>query len=222
MANLEFGIRLLTRPVDGKYPRPWMTTSSQPGHARVFVVGNRQAKTFSVDAVGEHDRLLDALFNRNGASCRALYDSVTGGKPSPTRKNLDDLRGILEAERVTDLIETNVVCFSAPTNSMPGTNELRLGEELFRFLLGEIGPRAMIVHGAGPLARLAKLLEVNLPAAPQLYGEVVSTRVEHRLFSGRIFPVRSLGPPEWSRWSSWAPRYLQRVAQALSEELSGP
>jgi hypothetical protein len=42
MHALEAAIRGLTRPVNGQFPRPWMTTMARPEDARIFVVGYNQ------------------------------------------------------------------------------------------------------------------------------------------------------------------------------------
>ena len=64
-AKLEAAIRELTRPINGQYPRPWITSSKDPASSDVLVVGMNDAKTFPANKVGSQDRFLDALFNRN-------------------------------------------------------------------------------------------------------------------------------------------------------------
>jgi hypothetical protein len=77
---LEGSIRRLTQPVNGQYPRPWMTEMMHPEEARVFVVGYNQATGFPAEQVGDHETYIDALFNRNEKSCRKLYEKFVGMK----------------------------------------------------------------------------------------------------------------------------------------------
>jgi hypothetical protein len=89
--TLEAGIWELTRPLNDQYPRPWMTDSTDPASAKVFVIGKNQAKGFQIKSIRDHKRHIDALYNRSGETCRGLYDEITGGKPSPTRPISDYL-----------------------------------------------------------------------------------------------------------------------------------
>ena len=118
-SEFESTIAELTQPINGQYPRPWMTTLEDPTLAEVFVVGMNQAKTFSAATVGSHERYLDALFNRNGQSCRKLYDEASGGSPSPTRKNMDSLGRCLKQHGITNVLETNVICYPQHVRQHP-------------------------------------------------------------------------------------------------------
>jgi hypothetical protein len=129
MNKFEATIRDLTRPVNGQYPRPWMTKLTDPTSARVFIVGKNQAKGYPVERVGSHHRYLDTLFNRNGQSNRALYDLITGGQPSPTRENIDSLTTRLERLGVREVVETNVICYSTPLSTDLTLSEHRGGRE---------------------------------------------------------------------------------------------
>jgi hypothetical protein len=101
MNTLEASIRRLTQPVNGQFPRPWMTDMAHPEKARVFIVGRNQAKVFPAAAlVGGHEAYIDALFNRSGKSCRKLYEEMSGREgPSPTRENIYALRAPSQAWR---------------------------------------------------------------------------------------------------------------------------
>lgn len=83
--RLEFAtaIHELTKPLNDQFPRPWMTELADPLAAKVFIVGRNQAKGFHSSRL-THRRHIDALFNRNGESCRKVYDEMTGFSPSPT------------------------------------------------------------------------------------------------------------------------------------------
>ncbi len=91
-----------------------MTNMTCPEKARVFIVGANQATPFPVNMVQSHADDMDALFHRNGQDCRKLYERVRDGRPSPTRANTDRLRNGLKAHGVTDIVETNVICYARP------------------------------------------------------------------------------------------------------------
>lgn len=231
MTELEQHILELTRPLNGQYPRPWMTSMRDPQHARVFVVGRNQATGFPTDRIGSQDAYLDALFNRDGRSMRALYDelrSADGKGPSPTRQNQDRLTESLRRAGVTEVLETNVICYSTPMSSdlarREHTGGRKRGSEIFTTLLDLIRPPVLIAHGAGTHKELAGMLDVTLPDAPEsLTDGVRSTRVESRLAGERytttVFVLPSLAPPAFNRWSGWAREHLDAVALAVATEL---
>ena len=99
MNTLEASLRRLTQPVNGQFPRPWMTDMEHPEKACIFIVGYNQATGFPAGAlVGGHNAYIDALFNRNGMSCRKLYEQMRynkGRSNSKTRENVVALRGRL-------------------------------------------------------------------------------------------------------------------------------
>ena len=113
--QFEETIRNLTKPVNGQYPRPWMSEMKNPWDAEVFIVGRNQARAYDVHQVN-HKRHLDALFNRSGETCRGLYDEVCGGTPSESRNNIEALVGRLSRLGIHNTLETNVVCYSTPTS----------------------------------------------------------------------------------------------------------
>jgi hypothetical protein len=223
MCNLESGIRDFTAPVGGQYPRPWITTLQDPCDAKVFIVGMNQAKTFSVGDVDSHDLYIDALFNRNGQSCRHLYDRITRGKPSPTRCNIDDLNRRLRAHGVTAILETNVICYGTPmsadlTRPQHSAGSKR-GEELFKFIVTEIDPPVIIVHGTGAAKKLAPTLGLShLPAEPKGPDQFSMHRRSNSGNKRVVFVIPSLAPPRWNGWMAWAPDYLNRLAGRVAEE----
>ena len=99
MNTLEASLRRLTQPVNGQFPRPWMTDMEHPEKARIFIVGYNQATGFPAAALaGGRNAYIDALFNRNGMSCRKLYEQMRynkGRSNSKTRENVVALRGRL-------------------------------------------------------------------------------------------------------------------------------
>jgi hypothetical protein len=120
-AELEAAIRKRTRPINGQYPRPCITSSKDPASPEVFVVGMNDARIFLVIEVGSHDRFLDALFNRGGEDCYKLFYEMT---------SVDMKLGIistniicsLEKHQVTDVLSTNAICYSAPMSFHPEDN----------------------------------------------------------------------------------------------------
>lgn len=214
-------VRELTRPLNGQYPRPWMSKLDNPCLAEVFVVGKNQRTGYRTDEVS-HERHVAALFNQEPGGCRRLYDEVRSGLPSPTRRNLDDLVGRLEDAGVEHVLETNVICYSTPMSA-----DLRLrahvggdrrGEEIFRFLLSSIEPKALIVHGAGAVKKLGSILECDVPDPPIRVDDGLSLCRHGEML---IVAIRSLAPPEYNKWSSWAPGHVARVAQAVARHLHG-
>ena len=213
-SEFERVITNLTLPINGQFPRPWMTDLTDPLDATVFIVGKNQAKTYPETRL-DHARHLNGLFNRSGETARRIYDEITAGKRSPTRANTDNLRGLLNAAGVTRILETNVVCYSTP---MSGDLHRRQhaggaakGTEIFLALLHFIKPKVLIAHGAGTHDALAKVLGVSLPIAPTLLTDPQSATVKDMT----VFTIPSLAPPEWNKWCTWAPEFLARVATAV-------
>lgn len=218
--ELERVIRELTQPLNGQYPRPWMTGLSDPASAEVFIVGKNQAKGYPVEAVGPRDRYLDALFNRNGLTCRGLYDAITGSAPSPTRRNIDALTARLERRGVTRVLETNVICYSTPMSSDLGLAQhvggRERGQEIFRALLALIRPRVLIAHGADTIRKLERIVGMALPAPPSRPDDPVIARSEAQT----VIVLPSLAPPAYNKWSSVAAAHLDRVAGVVAAELA--
>ena len=213
--QFESIISQLTKPLNGQLPRAWMTELADPLSAKVFVVGKNQAKGYDAGRLS-HERHVDALFNRNGESCRRVYDEMTGFSPSRTRQNTDYLRLILAGHGVTQVLETNVVCYSTPMSS-----DLRLpqhhggtarGTEIFRALLHFINPKVLIAHGSGTRSMLGSLLGAKLPSPPESLSEPQPGIVKGM----KIFVIPSLAPPQWNQWHKWAGEYLQTVAKAVA------
>jgi hypothetical protein len=218
--KFELRIQELTKPLNGQYPRPWMTDLKNPMSADVFIVGKNQAKTYDASRL-THKRHLNALFNRNGESCRGLYDEMKNHKPSFTRNNIDEFRKLLERQGVCNVLETNVICYSTPMSEdlkrSGNKGGSARGTEIFENLLRYIRPRVIIVHGAGAATALGRVLG-SLPDVPKDPRQVVSTRDAE----GTIFVIPSLAPPEWNKWSQWAEPYQTKVAKAVAKELATP
>lgn len=227
MHALEAAIRGLTRPLNGQFPRPWMTTMTHPEEARIFVVGYNQATRFSIESVGSHDSYIDALFNRNGRSCRDLYARARGSRgPSPTRRNLDALHEMLASAGFADVLETNVVCYSTPMGGDMACAEHHggkaAGRAIFETILTLIRPPILIVHGVRASRELGHVLRQMLPAPAADQAAGVSTiRADAQWprdpYAPRVFVIPSLAPPAWNAWSRWAQPHLETLCQQVSD-----
>ena len=219
MDKFEEKIRELTEPINGQLPRPWMTKMRNPLEADVFIVGRNQRNPYSAIEI-LHQRHLDALFNRNGESCHGLYDEVSKGKPSPTRRNMDDLAARLNQRNIHNILETDVVCYSTPISAdlrkQANAGGARKGEEIFRYLLAEIAPTVLIVHGAGSVKHISRILKMDRLEVPRSTYEIFDVQTEHHL----VISVPSLAPPAFNRWSSWSDGYLDKVADRVREKLA--
>ena len=187
--------------------------------ADVFIVGMNQRKRYPAEDI-PHQRHMDALFNRNGESCRGLYDEVTKGKPSPTRRNIDGLAARLNQRDVYNIIETDVACYSTPLGrdlrNPEHASGARKGEEIFRYLLAEIEPTVLIVHGTRAVKRIARIIGVGGLEVPRYTGEIGDVQTEKHL----MIPIPSLAPPAFNRWSSWSGGYLDGVADRVRDKLA--
>lgn len=217
-SDFEDAISKLTEPVNGQYPRPWMTDLTDPLSADVFLVGKNQRNGYETSRL-THERHLAALFNRNGESCRGVYDEMTAHRPSPTRVNADRFRKALAVEGVSRVLETNVVCYSTPMSS-----DLRLpqhkggsirGSNIFLALLHFIQPKVLIAHGTGTRDTLTQLLGSSLPTPPASVTEAQPVIVG----ALKVFVIPSLAPPQWNQWKNWAEPYLTNVAKAVASAL---
>jgi hypothetical protein len=219
-------IRRLTQPVGGQYPRPWMTTSGEPDKSQVFIVGLNQATMYPIWEVGSHETFMDALFNRNGQSCQALYNRIRPGDPSPTRKNIEHLTACLHAQGVHGILETNVICYSTPTSKALSSPKHHAGKqqgtEIFRTLLELIRPPILIAHGKKTRRRLGRVLGAELPPCAEAPGTLVWEHVTTAGAKGyrpMVFVIQSLSPPAYNKWCGWAPAYFRQIAIEVSRRL---
>jgi|ERR1700728_1944576 len=213
--QFEAEIRRLTKPLNRQFPRPWMTNLLDALTAKLFIVGRNQATIYPSDKL-THEEHLDALFNRPPAFCSELYKKMRDGRASPTRRNICVLRGILEREGIDGILETNVVCYGTRRFrdlSLPEHKGGReRGEEIFRTLRRLVNPKVLIAHGSGTGKDLGKFLAQALPAPPPEYAAPQPIFVDGMT----VFVIRSLAPPEWSKWCGWAEPYLTEVARAAA------
>lgn len=210
MDRLEKEIRKLTTPINGQYPRPWVSELDDPLEANVFIVGYNPATKFSVEAVGKHDRFVEAMFNRNGESGRTLYNEVRN-RSSQTRSNSDLLVDRLATAGVRKILQTNVVCYSTPTiNDLDKPQHKggrERGEKIFMSILSLIRPRVIIAHGVETNEVLSRLLEAEIPRPP-----VAKTSLVRITAKGiRIFPIPTLSPRRYHSWETWRDDYLDKL-----------
>lgn len=219
--RFEARIHEFTKPIRRQYPRPWMTKLLDPLQAEVFVVGMNQSREYSTDDIS-HEQHVEALFNEGPDGCRGMYNRLTDGNPSRTRKNIDHLVTRLEQAGIDKVLETNVVCYSTRMSKYlrenPHIGGARRGEEIFRFLLSSIQPKVLIVHGAGASKKLRSILNCDLPAPSNCTDDGL---VLCRCGTMLVIVIRSLAPPEYNRWSKWAPAHLAQVANAVADHFSG-
>ncbi len=214
-ATFAQAISSLTHPVNGQFPRPWMTSLSDPLSANTYVVGMNQSKGYPCERIS-HQRHLDALFNRSGESCRGLYEELTGGKPSRTRENIDALSRELQLKAGAKVLETNVICYSTAMSADLRLDQhsggARRGTEIFSTLLSFGKPKVLIAHGAGTRQKLSQLLGAPLPPVPH---ELCSPELT-KIAKMSIFVIPSLAPPAWNKWHHWSGNYLASVIQAVA------
>lgn len=223
MHELEQRIRMLTTALNGQYPRPWMTTLLDPSQAKVFVVGYNPAKAF-LTADLNHDRHIDALFNRNGESCHALYAELT--QESPTRGNIAALTDKLGSAGVNSVLETNVICYatrkSSDLRSPENAGGKARGATIFYTLVDLIRPRVIILHGAGVRKEFNRIMgNKHLAPPPSTTPDVFP---QSRLANGtRVFIIPSLALPGYQNWPprnsfcNWADTYLNQLAPMVAQ-----
>jgi hypothetical protein len=233
MNKLEPAIRRLTQPINEQFPRPWMTDMASPEKARVFIVGRNQAKVCPATLSGGHEAFIDALFNRNGKSCRQLYEEITGSEgPSRTRPNIDAFRQELAKFGVNNVLETNVICYSTRMSTdlshVSNGGGRPAGKALFVGIVGIIRPPVIIAHGAETNKELARVFRTDLPSPPKFQADGVrSARVHTQLFGDAyapmIFVIPPLAPPAWNtwperqtpKWHTWAQLHFAEVCSQV-------
>lgn len=211
----------LTKPINDQYPRPWLTDMTNPLEAKVFIVGKNQAKEFSVDQVGSQEGFMNALFNRNGQTCRGLYDRITGGIPSQTRQNIDKLSKRLKEKGIRGILETDVICYSTPMscdldNPIHDGGRQR-GEEIFQNLVSSIKPSVLIIHGAGTKTTFEKIYEIKLPDCPKSVEQIRMSEVALLDYKPKVIVIPSLAPPAYNLWKKEEDEYLNKIVYEVTQ-----
>lgn len=221
--RLERVIHSLTKPINGQYPRPWMT-DADPVTANVFLIGRNWGVPFPVRAVGPHDRFLDAHFNRNGESCGRLYDEITNKRRTQTRKVYDRLIEVFNKHDVVDVLTTNVICYgtsgsAADLRKPEHRGGRERGIQIFRTLLETLKPPILIYHGVGTAKDLRKYFNCSVPQPTIEVRKPTAIRCEMAGYMPLVFGIPSLAFPAFNKWSSWAPKYFEALAKAANREL---
>jgi hypothetical protein len=222
VTDLEAKIRELTKPVNGQYPRPWMTKMKNPERARIFVVGYNDAVKFPASKI-THKKFLNALFNRGIPDCRGLYDEVTKGRPRPSRNNIDKLIDTLESKGLRDVLGTNVICYSTPMGPDIGAAEhdggFEIGTKIFQCLVRSIKPKIIIIHGKGAREKVEKLFGIELPEASSKPTKLSEKQIT--LYGALItfITIKSLSPPEANKWARWRCDSFDLLATTITKKI---
>jgi hypothetical protein len=104
---------------------------------------------------------------------------------------------------------------SADLRNQAHVGGARKGEEIFRYLLTEIAPTVLIVHGVGAVTDISTILKINGLKVPPSTDEVCDVQTEQHL----VIPIPSLAPPAFNKWSSWSEGYLEKVAIRVRDKL---
>ena len=230
---LENRMRELTIPIGAvddpcmQYPRPWMTTTSKPENAAVFIVGFNQATTYCsrrVDALtGGHNGYIRALFNDDPErGCHWLYRQVRDGQPdSPTRVHIESITSVLSKADTSSVLETNVVCYSsaAPENIALETHAhcRTRGREIFYELLAVIRPTIIISHGVETSKELEAVLRVGLPSVSTSLKNYPETPLKTTI-RGHLFKCSVISIPHLSRHVPRVDELFERVNRTLASK----
>ena len=85
--EFEGTLKVLIRHFNVQLPCPRIPEVTDPLNADVFIVGMNQRNPYPT-AEPPHRRHIDALFNRKFESCCRLYQELTKGKSSRTRREI--------------------------------------------------------------------------------------------------------------------------------------
>ena len=236
MEKFEQRIRELTKEINGQYPRPWMTDLKDPSFAEVFIVGYNQATAYRSDCV-DYERFIDSLFNRNGEGCRKFYEEYRSfltdtTESSPTRINIEMFACKLKKVGVGSILETNVICYGAKPKDFPLPQHVggkERGREIFRTLVTEIRPKAIILHGVGVCKESRRSFNLSsLPNPPETRDKFVQKELDLDSQLGlrtQLFVIPSLALPGFQNWPyrplesfcNWADEYLDEVSERVRQ-----
>jgi len=230
---LENELTALTKPINGQYPRPWMTNLKNPENAKVFIVGANPATAYKKrEHVKSHPQFLDIHFNRNGYNCRSFYEYVRekdGKTDSPSRNNIGALTNILKEKKILSVLETNIYCYS--TSRFRDLKEIdhpcgkERGLYIFKSLLAGIRPKVLILHGAGVRKEFVKQFDGSIPkfpmdgSIPVKTKELFKKKVRFLCHTSVVFVIPSLSAPGWNHWSSWSEDYLVALSRSVKRHL---
>ena len=124
-------------------------------------------------------------------------------KKTETRDNIEWFSKKLGRAGTDAIIETNVVCYGAKKGSCLRLPKHRGGKEhgvkIFRTLVDEIRPRAIIVHGKEVCKELSRALELRypLPDPPRTKELFVQDEISN---GSHVFVIPTLGLPGFRNW----------------------
>lgn len=229
---LEKKLTALTEPINGQYPRPWMTTLKKPENAKVFIVGANPATTYTKKHVKSHRQFLDVHFNRNGYDCRRFYARVRekeGKSPTPSRNSIETLTEKLRENKISDVLETNVYCYSTPKFRDLNEKDHPCGKDrglkIFKTLLTTIRPKVIILHGARVRKNFTKHFDGLIPyfpmdgTIPKETNELFKSKIRFDSHTSTIFVIPSLSAPGSGHWKRWANDYLVSVTRSVKRHL---
>ena len=230
--SFEKKISELTQLINGQYPRPWMTDLKRPENAKALVVGMNPATAYTKKHVKSHSQFMDVHFNRNGHDCRSFYATVRAedDRPSsPSRINIETLTKKLVENEISEILETNIYCYSTPKfrdlnkKEHPGGKEK--GLEIFEVILAGIRPKIIILHGAKVRKEFVKIFDRTIPTFPMVgtipkkTTELFKSKVRFETHTSTVFVIPSLSAPGSDHWKSWADDYLVSVVKSVKRHL---
>jgi hypothetical protein len=147
--------------------------------------------------------------------------------PSPIAGFALSMRMVASKNDRSNVIETNVYCYSTPKFKLltekrhPGGR--KRGRQIFEYLVRCIDPKVLILHGIKVRERFRIEFGVEIPEFPsdpnRGGGVPLKTR---RLFKKEVqietqkltvFVIPSLSAPACNHWGSWADGYLDQLAK---------
>jgi hypothetical protein len=136
---------------------------------------------------------------------------------------------MLASNSLTNVLETNVVCYSTPMGGDMASAEHHggkaAGRAIFETVLTLIRPPILIVHGVRASRELGHVLGQTLPRAAADQEAGVSSICAHARwpsdpYAPKVFVIPSLAPPAWNGWSRWAPSHLVTLCAQVSDALN--
>lgn len=227
----ENEISTLTKPINGQYPRPWMSDLTQPENAKVLIVGMNPATAYTMQHVKSHSQFMDVHFNRNGENCRSFYAYVRGKgdqNPSPSRLTIETLTEKFVNNEISEILETNIYCYATPNFKDLKKNHPKgkeIGHKIFKAVIDGVRPKILVIHGVQVRKEFGKNFDVTIPTFPMEKGKPIKTtklfksEVLFETHSSIVFVIPSLSAPGANHWQNWADDYLNRVAKGVKRFL---
>ena len=196
------------------------------------LVGRNPGITIAEADAGSHQEFLDAMFNCAGPG--RCYELIRNSRDwqarrASTRPNLDLLHDHLKREGVTNVLETNVICYATPMSKDLRRDEHKggtsKGREIFSVVLDVIRPKALVVFGKGATKDLGKALSApgrKVKLLPPVHDPEFKLRPESAKTAWgevNVLAIPSLAPPAWNKWSRQADAAFPVIARTVAEIL---